>query len=126
TALAGRAGAWRRMQPRNPEFKALPARQAVTHVSAFDAAVAECPPEHRPASCGSISHKAAASGCSAAGSMTTSSLEIGVSNSKGILAEHRFTMADASTVVMGKNSSGWAQGTGWRLTAVEPEALADE
>jgi len=124
--LAIRAFDAARVQPDNPEFKGLPAQQAITPVGAFDDAVAECTPEQRAASVGSICRKAAASACSAAGSMTTSSLEIGVSNSKGILAEHRFTMADASTVVMGKNSSGWAQGTGWRLKAIEPEALADE
>ena len=124
--LAIRACDVAKMQPDNPEFKGLPAPQAIAPVEAFDAAVAECTPEQRAASVGSICRKAAASGCSAAGSMTTSSLDIGVANSKGIFAEHRFTMADASTVVMGKNSSGWAQGTGWRLTAIEPEALADE
>src|SRR5947209_7968676 len=124
--LAIRACDVSRLQPDNPEFKGLPQPQAITPVGAFDGAVAECTPEQRAASVGAICRKAAASACSAAGSMTTSSLEIGVSNSKGILAEHRFTMADASTVVMGKNSSGWAQGTGWRLTAIEPEALADE
>jgi PmbA protein len=58
--------------------------------------------------------------------MTTSSFSIGVANSKGVFAEHRSTMTDASTVIMGNNSSGWAQRTGWRLTAIDPEELADE
>src|SRR5438067_9353159 len=58
--------------------------------------------------------------------MMTSSFEIGVANSKGIFAQHRSTMADASAVVMGTNSSGWAQSSGWQLSAIEPEALADE
>jgi PmbA protein len=124
--LAIRAFDLARVQPDNPEFKGLPAPQPISPVGAFDAAVAECTPEQRAASVGSICQKAAASGCSAAGSMTTSSLEIGVANSNGIFAEHRLTMADASTAIMGKNSSGWAQATGWRLTAIEPEALADE
>jgi predicted Zn-dependent protease len=48
-----------------------------------------------------------------------------VANSKGIFAQHRSTLADASTVIMGKTSSGWAQSTGWRLSAVESDALAD-
>jgi PmbA protein len=124
--LAIRAHDVAKLQPENPEFKGLPSPQPVTSVAAFDAAVAQCTPEQRASSVGPICRKAAAAQCSAAGSMTTSSLDIGVANSKGIFVEHRFTMADASTVVMGKNSSGWAQGTGWQLTAIEPETLADE
>src|SRR6266581_1684073 len=58
--------------------------------------------------------------------MTTSSLNVGVPNSKGVFAEHRLTLADESTVIMGPNSSGWAQRTGWHLAAIEAEALADE
>jgi PmbA protein len=128
-ALAIRAHEVATLQPENPEFKGLPGPQPITPpitIDAFDTAVAQCTPEQRAGNVGLICQKAAAAGCSAAGSMTTSSLDIGVANSKGVFAEHRFTLADASTVVMGKNSSGWAQGTGWQLTAIDPEALADE
>lgn len=124
--LAARAHAVAKLQPDNPEFKGLPARQKVTPVSAFDVAVAECTPEDRGASVGIICRKAAAAGMSAAGSMTTSAFTIGVANSNGISAEHRSTMTDASTVIMGTDSSGWAQSTGWRLDSVRPEDLADE
>src|SRR5438105_1379481 len=115
-----------KLQPDNPEFKGLPAPQAITPVDAFDRHVAHCSPEERATSIGVICRKAAGAGCSAAGSMMTSSFEIGVANSKGIFAQHRSTMADASTVVMGTNSSGWAQSSGWQLSAIDPEALADE
>lgn len=124
--LAARAHEVAKLQPDNPEFKGLPGPQAITSVAAFDSAVAECTPEQRAASVGVICHKAALAGCSAAGSMTTSSFSIGVANSKGVFAEHQSTMTDASTVIMGNNSSGWAQSTGWRLQSIKPEALADE
>ena len=124
--LAARACEVAKLQPENPEFKGLPGPQALTPVSAFDPAVAECTPEQRAASAGVICRKAAASTCSAAGSMTTSSFSIGVANSKGVFAEHQSTMTDASTVIMGNNSSGWAQSTGWRLSSIDPAALADE
>ncbi|PYR97861.1 MAG: hypothetical protein DMG16_23150 [Acidobacteria bacterium] len=124
--LAIRAYDVAKLQPENPEFKGLPPPQALTSVKAFDGAVAECTPEQRAASVGIICRKAADRGCSAAGSMTTSSLNVGVANSKGVFAEHRFTLADESTVIMGQNSSGWAQRTGWQLAAVEAESLADE
>jgi len=115
-----------KLQPDNPEFKGLPAPQAITAVDSFDRHVAHCSPEQRATSVGVICRKAAGAGCTAAGSMMTSSFEIGVANSKGIFAQHRSTMADASTVVMGTNSSGWAQSSGWQLSAIDPEALADE
>jgi PmbA protein len=114
------------LQPDNPEFKGLPTPQATPQVSAFDVDAAVCPPEGRAARVAVICRKAAAAGCVAAGSMTTSSFSIGVANSKGVFAEHRSTLADASTVVMGSNSSGWAQTSGWRLSSIDPESIADE
>lgn len=124
--LAARAYEVAKLQPENPEFKGLPAPRPVTSVNAFDALAAECTPERRAENAGVICRKAAAAGCSAAGSMTTLALAIGVANSKGIVAEHRSTLADASTVITGNNSSGWAQSSGWRLETIQPESIADE
>ena len=114
------------LQPDNPQFKGLPTPQATAALSAFDLDVGACPPEVRAARVAVICRKAAGAGCVAAGSMTTSSFSIGVANSKGVFAEHRTTLADASTVVMGSNSSGWAQSSGWRLSSINPESIADE
>jgi PmbA protein len=125
-SLARRAHEVARLQPENPEFKGLPEPSPITPVTAFDPAVAECSPERRAEAAGIICRKASGIGCTAAGSVTTSAYALGVANSKGIFAEHRSTMMDASTVIMGSNSSGWAQSSGWRLNAVEPESLAAE
>jgi len=114
------------LQPDNPEFKGLPAPTATTTLSAFDVDVALCTPEARAMRVAVICRKAAGAGCIAAGSLTTSSFSIGVANSKGVFAEHRTTTTDLSTVVMGSNSSGWAQSSGWRLSSIEPESIADE
>jgi predicted Zn-dependent protease len=124
--LAARAHAVAMLQPDNPEFKGLPAPQPIVAVSAFDSAVSECSPEQRAQTAGVICAKAAAAGYSAAGSIISSSFSIGVANSKGVFAEHRSTMADASTAIMGANASGWSQSTGWQLRAVNPELLAEE
>jgi predicted Zn-dependent protease len=124
--LVSRAYDAARLQPDNPEFKGLPGPQPITPVDAFDSRVGECTPEERALTVGTICRGAASAGCSAAGSMTTSSLSIGVANSKGIFAEHRSTMTDASTVIMGTNSTGWAQRTGWQLSAIDPGSLAEE
>jgi predicted Zn-dependent protease len=73
-----------------------------------------------------ICEKAAAAGCTAAGSVTTAAIDVCVANSRGVFAEYRTTAADCSTVIMGPTSSGWAQASGWKLDAVAPEELADE
>ncbi len=125
-ALARRAHEVAKLQPENPEFKGLPEPQPVKPVVAFDPWVAECTPERRAVGAGVICRKAAAAGCTAAGSVTTAAFTLGVANSKGVFAEHRSTLMDASTVIMGKNSSGWAQSSGWRLEAVNPASLASE
>jgi PmbA protein len=123
--LTARAYDVAKLQPDNPEFKGLPKAEAVTPVDAYDPAVAHCTPDQRAICAGTICQKAAAAGCSAAGSMMTGAMDIGVANSKGIYVQHRSTVADASTVIMGNTSSGWAQSSGWRLSAIEPDGLAE-
>lgn len=125
-ALARRAHDVAKLQPENPEFKGLPEPQPVKAIDAFDPSVAECTPERRAAGAGVICRKAATAGCTAAGSVTTAAYTFGVANSKGVFGEHRSTLMDASTVIMGTNSSGWAQSSGWRPDAVDPESLAAE
>jgi predicted Zn-dependent protease len=49
-----------------------------------------------------------------------------VANSKGVFSERTATVVDATTVVIGGDSSGWAQASGWRLDSVNWEELADE
>jgi predicted Zn-dependent protease len=124
--LAARSYEVARLQPDNPEFKGLPGPQKSQTVAAFDNEAAQCTPEQRAAHVATICRKAAEASYSAAGSMTTSSLSIGVANSRGVNVEHQSTLTDLSTVIMAGNSSGWAQSTGWRLSAVNPEALAEE
>lgn len=125
-ALARRSYEVAKLQPENPEFKGLPEPQSARSVESFHPGVAECTPERRASIVGVICRKAAAAKYTAAGSVTTAVYQLGVANSKGVMAEHRSTLMDASTVIMGSNSSGWAQSSGWRLDAVEPESLANE
>jgi PmbA protein len=125
-ALARRAHAVAQLQPENPGFRGLPQPQPVRSVGSFHPDVAECTPEQRASIAGVICGKASAAKYTAAGSVTTAVFNLGVANSNGVMAEQRSTLVDASTVIMGTNSSGWAQRSGWRLDAVEPESLANE
>jgi predicted Zn-dependent protease len=126
-SLVQRAGELANLQPENPEFKGLPGPAAVelsTH--AFDSQAASCTPAHRAAGVGVACRKASALGYTAAGSMTTGAMTISVANSKGVFVEFESTLADASTVIMNGNASGWSQASGWKLDAVDWEQLSNE
>ena len=124
--VAGRAYELAKLQPENHEFTGLPSPQPILAVESFDAATASCSASGRSERVGIICRKAAAAGCTAAGSLTTATLTLIVLNSAGVCAEHRTTLADASTVVMRGDASGWAQASGWSLDTVNTEELADE
>ena len=115
-----------RQQPENPDFRGLPAPAPVAQTLCFDSPVAECSPELRAKGVGIVCRKAAESGYTAAGSMTTGTGTFGVASSKGVFAECETTLVDASTVIMSTTSSGWAQASGWKLGSVVWEELADE
>jgi len=115
-----------KQQPENPEFKGLPGPAAIQQIESFDRSVAGCTPAQRAKGVGVICRRAAEAGFTAAGSMTTGALLLGVANSKGVFAQCENTVVDASTVVMSSTSSGWAQASGWKLDAVVWEELAEE
>jgi predicted Zn-dependent protease len=115
-----------KQQPENPEFKGLPRGGPHLQINAFDSRVAGCAPALRASEVGIACRKAREAGYTAAGSMTTGTLTLGVANSHGLFAERESTVVDASTVVMTPTSSGWAQSSGWSLSAVRWEEMADE
>jgi predicted Zn-dependent protease len=124
--LPATAFALARQQPENPDFKGLPGPSPVPSTQGFDSVAASCSPAQRAKGVSVICRKAAEAGYTAAGSMTTGTTTYGVANSKGVFAECDTTLVDASTVVMGSTSSGWAQSSGWRLDSVDWENLASE
>jgi predicted Zn-dependent protease len=115
-----------RQQPENPDFKGLPGPAPLAGVTSFDPAVAGCSPAERAKGVGVVCRKASGAGYTAAGSMTTGAMRLGVANSKGVFAECETTLVDASTVVMSATSSGWAQASGWKLESVVWEEMAEE
>lgn len=125
-ALARLASDLAKQQPENPDFKGLPAPAALSAVAAFDSDIASCSPARRAQGVGIVCRKASEAGYTAAGSMTTAALTLGVANSFGVFAERESTFVDGSTVVMSPTSSGWAQASGWKLGSLNWEILADE
>jgi predicted Zn-dependent protease len=124
--LAERATSFAKLAPENPEFKGLPAAKEIMSVRGFDDLTAHCTPQHRASRAAVICKKAAAAGYTAAGSMRTVGIDLGVANSLGVFAEARTSVADLSTVVTAADSTGWAQASATRLSAINAEALADE
>ena len=124
--LAVRASEVARLQPENPEFNGLPKPSPVTPLNVFDEMTAECSPMERARRVGVICRSAASAGFTSAGSMTTFAGHVGVANSHGVFAEFRSTLADVSTVVMGGDSSGWAQATSSSVNEIDTDKLADE
>jgi PmbA protein len=124
--LASLAYELAKLQPENPEFHGLPSPKPIVEVSAFDLKTAECSPQERAVRVGVICGKASAAGYTAAGSMRTAHLKLGVANSLGVFAESETSLADVSTVIMAADSSGWAQASGCRMDSIDTEALAGE
>src|SRR5215471_13113701 len=124
--LAERATALARLAPENPEFPGLPEPRDITPVNGFDPHTANCTPQQRAARAATICKKAASAGYSAAGSVRTVSIDLGVANSLGVFVESRNTVADLSTVITAPNSTGWAQSSSTKLEKINAETLADE
>jgi predicted Zn-dependent protease len=124
--LAARASDVARLQPENHDFNGMAKPQPFPSISVFDQMTAECPPMERALRVGVICRKAASSGLTSAGSMTTLAVHMGIANSGGVFAECSSTTADVSTVVMGSTSSGWAQASAASVNAIDTEKLADE
>src|SRR5688572_993864 len=115
-----------RQQPENPDFKGLPGPAPLVPVICFDPDVAGCTPAQRAKGVAVICRKAGEAGYTAAGSMTTGTMSLGVANSNGVFSESDTTLVDGSTVVMSNSSSGWAQASGWKLGSVIWDELAEE
>jgi len=114
------------LQPENPGFPGFREPLPVRQVSAFDDATASYSPEERAQGVGVICQRAHQANLNAAGAFSTAANELGVANSHGVLAYHAGTTADAVTVVMSDDSSGYAADRAWRVGSLDIAALGDE
>jgi PmbA protein len=125
-----------RFQLDNADFKSLPSpEEAQGQVpgtrnpepgTGFVERTASATPEMRADGAGAICRLAAESGLTAAGSFTTAAQEIAVANSLGVFAYDTFTVANLLTVVMGENSSGYADRSSKDVGEIDAEAAARE
>lgn len=114
------------VQPENPDFPGFPDVPAAEEVNAFDDATASYSPEGRAQAVGVICQNAQQAGLNAAGAFSTAIDELGVANSRGVLAYHAGTVADVVTVVMSDDSSGYASERAWQVGRLDVAAMGGE
>lgn len=112
--------------PENPDYRSLPKPSAIPKVTAYAAATASYTPERRARDVKAACDLALAHHLNASGAWSTGEMEIAVANSHGVWAYDARTHASFTTVVMGENSSGYAQRTSIDASAVDVESAGRE
>ncbi|HUP27524.1 MAG TPA: TldD/PmbA family protein [Chloroflexia bacterium] len=119
-----------RYQIDNTDFKSLPTREQAGQSGAvgkgFVEATAAATAELRADGAGVICGLSQENNLKAAGAFSTGTQEIAVANSLGVFAYDRLTMANLLTVVMGENSSGYAERTSKNVGDIDVEEVARE
>lgn len=118
-----------RFQRENADFKSLPGPEdagARVETQGFVARTASATPEMRAEAAGTVCRLASDNALVAAGAFTTNAQELAVANSLGVWAYDMVTLANMLTVVMGGNSSGYADRTSKDVGDIDAEELARE
>lgn len=113
-------------QPEDPDMPPLPSPQPSPRVHAYAEDTAKATPELRARAAGIFCTLARENGLTAAGAFRTQVTEMGVANSLGVSAYQVSTVADASTVVMSEDSSGYAAAAATHLHDLDVEGLAKD
>ena len=108
-----------RYAPENAELHGLPEPQPISPVSAYSAATAGYGAAQRARDVKGVCDEALGHGLNASGAWSTGEMELAVANTRGVWAYDRRTHASFKTVVMGENSSGYAERTSLDATAVD-------
>ncbi len=118
-----------RFQLENEDFVSLPSpvsEQPQDVMRGYIEATANASPEMRAAAVATICKKAAENNLVASGAFSTEGYEIAIANSLGVAAYMPYTAANILTVVMGDDSSGYADFTASDVRQINAEAVGDE
>jgi predicted Zn-dependent protease len=127
-ALVQRAEQLARFQVEDPNFPGLPGPELAAP-AAFpepDEATYSADPVVRGEAVGIICRKAEESQLTASGSFRTSGNELAVANTLGLYSYYRGASSELLTVIMGEDSSGYAQRLSPRIADINGEEVADE
>ena len=98
----------------------------VEPLSAYSEATAGCSPQRRAEEVGRVCHMADSAGLIASGALSTGDWSVAIGNSRGLYAHHVGTDASFTTVIMGDDSSGFAERAAWDVDQLDVEALGRE
>jgi predicted Zn-dependent protease len=115
-----------RYAPETPDFTGLPAARPIARVSAYAPGTSGYSPERRARDVKAVCDDALSHHLNASGAWSTSELELAVGNSQGVWAYDARTHASFKTVVMGENSSGYAERTAVDASTVDVAAAGRE
>ncbi len=110
-------------QQKNPDSSFLPEPLPIRPVDAYVDATAKFTPLDRAKGVEKILAPSRVSGLDAAGAFATEEQEILIANSRGVSAYHRGTAASIMTVIMGKDSSGFASDESIDVARLDPQAV---
>jgi PmbA protein len=112
----------------NPDFVSLPAQDgAVSAIpEAFAEPTAATSPEQRANAVRTIIRRAEKDKLVAAGAYSTTCEEVAVANSLGVFGYQPSTSAEATVVIMGESSSGYADRSATDTQALDVAGLAEE
>lgn len=116
-----------RFSEENPDFVSLPQAEPVAAMpQAFAEDTAHATPRQRAQAVKTIIRRAEKDKLVAAGAFSTSCEEVAVANSLGVFAYQPSTAAEATLVVMGETSSGYADRSATDVAAIDAGEMAGE
>ena len=124
--LVARARANASSSPENPNHPGLVEPMEYAAIECFDEATAAYSPQERADQVSIVCRLAREKGLNASGAYSTGNNGIAVANTNQVFAYHVLTDADFQTTVMSEDSSGRAQASAWRVSALDPEAIGRE
>ena len=124
--LVARARLFATASREDADFPGFVSKGKYRSVASFDPDAAACSPQQRAAQVSTVCRLAAEKALNASGAYSTGWEVTALGNTNGVFAYHAASRVDFQTVVMGDDSSGHAQSSGWRLDDIPVEALGGE
>ncbi|MBI4213742.1 MAG: TldD/PmbA family protein [Chloroflexi bacterium] len=115
-----------RLAPEDPEFRGVPHPEPVPKVTAHSTETAAYTAQQRAWDVKAACDLAASNGLEASGFWSTREREVLVANSKGVLAYRVGTQGSFKTVMLGENSSGYAERNAFDVKAIDVPGAAQE
>lgn len=125
-SVVARAEAVARVQQEDPAWPGMVASDAAGTVGGFVDATASWTPEDRSRAVAPACERAAAEGLTASGALRNRAHVLALGNSAGTFQYHAGTDYDMTVVVMGDDSSGYADRFGTDVRLLDPEEAGNE